>query len=201
MADPIDEQPAQGDEERRTDEPRPVFDFKLRLGTRESTAALADHATGELVQLQPIEWEPLVGVRSDDDERSYQTDSDLQSIIVELANKIATPEPGAPSSKADAGPSVAPRPQPQAAPVPPSTPSVTLRPMFQPDNLVDSLVRPEPVTPEPARVEPAPVVDTVAAEPVAVEPVAGTTVVEPESGWWLRLKLRLLSLLVDERDL
>ena len=27
------------------------------------------------------------------------------------------------------------------------------------------------------------------------------TVHEPDSGWWLRMKLRLLSLLVDERDL
>jgi len=33
------------------------------------------------------------------------------------------------------------------------------------------------------------------------EGVTSTTVDEPSSGWWLRLKLRLMSLLVDERDL
>lgn len=129
MADRRDEQPAEGDDERRPDDARPPsFDFKLRLGTRESTAALADHATGELVQLQPIEWDAFSGVREDEAERSYQTDSELQSIIVELANKIATP---------DAGPAAAP-PAP-AAPVaarpaaPTIAPLVQLRPLIPVD--------------------------------------------------------------------
>lgn len=68
------------------------FDFKLRLGSRESTAALADCGTGEIVQLQPIDWESLTGLTSGEDHREYQTDSELQSIIVELAKRIATPE-------------------------------------------------------------------------------------------------------------
>ena len=68
------------------------FDFKLRLGTRESTAALAGRATGELVQLQPIDWDSFTGLRDDDAPREYKTDGDLPSIIVELANQIAGPE-------------------------------------------------------------------------------------------------------------
>jgi hypothetical protein len=35
----------------------------------------------------------------------------------------------------------------------------------------------------------------------ALDPLAGFTTDEPDSGWWLRLKLWLLSLLVDGRDL
>ncbi|MFM2073359.1 MAG: hypothetical protein RLZZ623_3623 [Actinomycetota bacterium] len=69
-----------------------TFDFKLRLGSRESTASLAGRDTGELVQLQPIDWEAFTGLASDEDAREYQTDSELQSIIVELATRIATPE-------------------------------------------------------------------------------------------------------------
>ncbi len=192
MADPTDEQPAQ-DGDGRPDEPRPVFDFKLRLGTRESTAALADHATGELVQLQPIEWEPLVGVRSDEDERSYQTDSELQSIIVELANKIAAPDAGrstpAAASPAASTPAEA-SPELRPAPVVAELPAVTLRPMFRPESLPDTaaaapaaaetpaapvvripVISWSPV-PEPA---PVPTVDVPAAvrvaEPVESEPV------------------------------
>jgi hypothetical protein len=65
------------------------FDFKLRLGSKESTAALAGRATGELVQLQPIDWDSFVGLHGEDDERTYQGDREMQSIIVELANQIA----------------------------------------------------------------------------------------------------------------
>jgi hypothetical protein len=72
---------------------KPVsFDFKLRLGSREETSAqLSGRATGELVQLQPIDWDALVAPPADEP-RSYQTDGDLQSIIVQLANQIAGPE-------------------------------------------------------------------------------------------------------------
>jgi hypothetical protein len=75
---------------------KPVsFDFKLRLGTRESTTAqLSGRATGELVQLQPIDWDAFGGLKPDEEERTYQSDSDLQSIIVELANRIAGPDSG-----------------------------------------------------------------------------------------------------------
>ena len=60
------------DSERRatpTDErpDKPIsFDFKLRLGSRESTAELNNRATGELVQLQPIDWDSFTGLRDDD---------------------------------------------------------------------------------------------------------------------------------------
>ena len=88
---------ADSEEQRATpaeDRPeKPVsFDFKLRLGSRESTAALAGRATGELVQLQPIDWDSFTGLRDDDAPREYKTDGDLPSIIVELANQIAGPD-------------------------------------------------------------------------------------------------------------
>jgi hypothetical protein len=68
------------------------FDFKLRLGSRESTAALTGRGTGELVQLQPIDWDSFTGLRDDDAPREYKTDGDLPSLIVELANQIAGPD-------------------------------------------------------------------------------------------------------------
>lgn len=70
------------------------FDFKLRLGSREETnAQLSGRATGELVQLHAIDWDSLTAP-PEEAPRSYQTDGDLQSIIVELANQIAGPETG-----------------------------------------------------------------------------------------------------------
>lgn len=186
VADQTDEQPAQGDDQRRADEQRPAFDFKLRLGTRESTAALADHATGELVQLQPIEWDPLAGAHADEDGRAYQTDSELQSIIVELANKIATPDSGSPApAQVDPRPTVTPAPAP--APSAPSTPSITLRPMFRPESLAESVVRPEPAaspTPAPAPAAPvmpaAPPVAAPAPAPAPIPVIAWSPAPEPE---------------------
>jgi hypothetical protein len=176
VADQTDEQPAHGDAARRPDEQRPAFDFKLRLGTRESTAALADHVTGELVQLQPIEWDPLAGAHADEDGRAYQTDSELQSIIVELANKIATPDSG-PSAPAqvDPRPTVA----PAAAPAPAPAPSISLRPMFRPESMAESVVRPEPT----ASAAPAPAAPAMPAAPAAPAPIpviAWSPAPEPE---------------------
>jgi hypothetical protein len=67
------------------------FDFKLRLGSRESTASLQARATGELVQLQPIDWDSFTHLTDDDAPREYKTEGNLPSIIVELANQIAKP--------------------------------------------------------------------------------------------------------------
>jgi hypothetical protein len=67
------------------------FDFKLRLGSRESTASLQARATGELVQLQPIDWDSFTHLTDDDAPREYKTEGNLPSIIVELANQIAQP--------------------------------------------------------------------------------------------------------------
>ncbi len=101
MVDGTDNQPTSGDQQTGEDRAsasgagreKPVsFDFKLRLGSREETSAqLSGRATGELVQLQPIDWDALVAPPADEP-RSYQTDGDLQSIIVELANQIAGPD-------------------------------------------------------------------------------------------------------------
>jgi hypothetical protein len=95
VVDRTDNDTNTGSQQTATPEPpdKPAtFDFKLRLGSRESTAALAGRETGELVQLQPIDWEAFTGLTTDEEAREYQTDSELQSIIVELANHIATPE-------------------------------------------------------------------------------------------------------------
>jgi hypothetical protein len=99
VVDGIDNEPDDGDAEDRRAKPSEVkpdkpisFDFKLRLGSRESTAALSGRATGELVQLQPIDWDSFTGLRDDHEPREYKTDGDLPSIIVELANQIAGPD-------------------------------------------------------------------------------------------------------------
>jgi hypothetical protein len=47
------------------------FDFKLRLGSRESDAALSGRGTGELVRLHPIDWDSFTGLREDDAPREY----------------------------------------------------------------------------------------------------------------------------------
>lgn len=74
------------------------FDFKRRTSDRQASAgpptatAVAVRAAAELGPVQPIDWESLTGLTTDEDHREYQTDSDLQSLIVELANQAATPE-------------------------------------------------------------------------------------------------------------
>ncbi len=102
MVDGADNQPSSGSpaEVDRSSAPpvlrdKPAgFDFKLRLGSREETnAQLSGRATGELVQLHAIDWDSLTAP-PEEAPRSYQTDGDLQSIIVELANQIAGPETG-----------------------------------------------------------------------------------------------------------
>lgn len=181
---------------------RPIsFDFKLRLGSRESTAALAGRATGELVQLQPIDWDSFTGLRTEAEPREYKTDSELQSIIVELANQIAGPDaPDAAVAEVEiSAPAVAPlarrlsapRPAPMvrepdpvaAGPAPaPVVPApveiVTVEPEPEPEP-VAAAPEPEPVAVEPVAVEVAPVeVAPVAPEPVAVEPVEIPAIVE-----------------------
>ena len=74
------------------------FDFKRRANDRQTAAgpptatAVAVRAAAELGPVQPIDWESLTGLTTDEDHREYQTDSDLQSLIVDLANQAATPE-------------------------------------------------------------------------------------------------------------
>lgn len=99
MVDGTEHEPTEQDGADRHDPPpadraeKPIsFDFKLRLGSKESTAALTGRATGELVQLQPIDWDAFTGLRDDDAPREYKTNGDLPSIIVELANQIAGPD-------------------------------------------------------------------------------------------------------------
>jgi hypothetical protein len=101
VVDGTDNEPTSGDQQTGEDRAsasgagreKPVsFDFNLRLGSREETSAQrSGRATGELVQLQPIDWDALVAPPVDEP-RAYQTDGDLQSMIVELANQIAGPD-------------------------------------------------------------------------------------------------------------
>lgn len=92
------------DDRRSSDSPngrgrarKPVsFDFKLRLTSPDrddhdgsTPAATTTRDIG--VELEPIDLETLTGVRPEEP-RHYQTDGDLQSLIVELANQIADPD-------------------------------------------------------------------------------------------------------------
>jgi hypothetical protein len=121
------------------------FDFKLRLGSRDTTAALADRGTGELVQLQPIDWDSFTGLRDDGAPREYKTEGDLPSIIVELANHIALaplitdevdveieaePQPDA-VAEPEPEPVTEPEPEPVAEPEPEPEPQPVAEPEFQ----------------------------------------------------------------------
>lgn len=179
-----------------------TFDFKLRLGSRESTAALASRETGELVQLQPIDWESFTGLATHEDVREYQTDSELQSIIVELANHIATPEELAKEARrqqdevaaaaaAVAAAAVAPPPPapagfqlPAPTPVPPLAPElVPVEPSVAVPTIVEQTQNPSVETPVLA-VNAAPVVgepeqpDLVVASPVLEAPAVPAPVAE-----------------------
>ncbi|MTA12244.1 MAG: hypothetical protein F2534_06560, partial [Actinobacteria bacterium] len=68
------------------------FDFKLRFGSNdEADAPASGNGSGELAQVPALDWTELTGVPSDQP-KSYQTDGDLQSLIVQLANQIAGPD-------------------------------------------------------------------------------------------------------------
>ena len=69
--------------------PASPFDLTLRSLGREPLGGLTDVGSADLVQIRPIEWESLTTVGQDEDGKEYQTDSELQSIINELANRIA----------------------------------------------------------------------------------------------------------------
>jgi len=116
------------------------FDFKLRLGSREETnAQLSGRATGELVQLQPIDWDALA--ITPDEPRTYQSDSDLQSIIVQLANQIAGPDARSASGgqviSVTASATFEPRPA-ASAPAPPPEPEQQPAPEPEPDLVLGS---------------------------------------------------------------
>ncbi|MFN8021623.1 MAG: hypothetical protein U0Q03_08860 [Acidimicrobiales bacterium] len=69
---------------------KPVsFDFKLRLTSPDDgPTSTPPRELG--VELEPLDLAAITGVRPDEP-RAYQTDGDLQSLIVELANQIADP--------------------------------------------------------------------------------------------------------------
>ena len=221
MVDGTDNQPTSGDQQTGEDRApasgagreKPVsFDFKLRLGSREETSAqLSGRATGELVQLQPIDWDALVAPPADEP-RSYQTDGDLQSIIVELANQIAGPDTSshpvvhvtASATFETARPAAAPT-MPAAVPAPPEVPATTadepivraatpvlqpvapLAPTLAPLPTLGRANAPESVTPSAAEVAapPATVIDAGATVAAASAPVAAEppTPTTPRSTW------------------
>lgn len=68
---------------------KPVsFDFKLRLTSPDDGPPSAPQEVG--IELEPLDLAAITGVQPDTP-RAYQTDGDLQSLIVELANQIADP--------------------------------------------------------------------------------------------------------------
>ncbi len=161
---------------------KPVsFDFKLRLGSREDTnAQLSGRATGELVQLHAIDWDSLTAP-PEEAPRSYKTDGDLQSIIVELANQIAGPDANpnpvvhVTASGTIATSRRAARPEPAARPE--SARPESARPESAMSDPAAKVATPaEPPTRPPA---PAPVMPTLSLAPLRTTPTAPTAPTAP----------------------
>lgn len=68
------------------------FDLTLRPMSREPLTAVVDTGTADLVQIRPIEWESLTSVGADEEQKEYQSDTEVQSIINQLADLIAVPD-------------------------------------------------------------------------------------------------------------
>gem|GEM_PF-7109944 len=75
-----------------------------RLGRAGDAAAPASGAalpllaqrTSDPLLIKPLEWESFTGIPSVEEPKQYKTDNDFQSIVEELASKIATPGSRAP---------------------------------------------------------------------------------------------------------
>ena len=66
--------------------------LQARLGSRDSSASLTVAAVVSWCRCDPIDWDSFTGLVDDDVQREYKTDGDLPSIIVQLANQIASPD-------------------------------------------------------------------------------------------------------------
>lgn len=173
--------------------PRPVTgeapSMSLRAGSI-TPSGTAGPVTGESPVTRADEWDQMPSAVREDEAREYRADSEVQSIISQLASQIAasdtspavierpvvaTPPPGRDRRRTDARPA-APTPTPASVPEPAVARATEPAAVHEPAVAVPSV--PAPVAAVAEAVVPEPVVEPVIAEAV-VEPVIAEPVAEP----------------------